>query len=68
MEPTDGAELLGKVSVMDMSTQPRATVVLSGYLQDYYERLRSVQMELELFQKPLHLPSLVSILDRLRRE
>jgi two-component system, OmpR family, response regulator len=67
MEPEDGVELLRGVAEMDEPHRPRASVVLSGYLNDYYEKLTMIGLPLELFQKPIHLPSLVSILERLRR-
>jgi CheY-like chemotaxis protein len=67
MDPIDGVELLRHVAAMKPETRPRAVAVLSGHLQDYYDKLAAVGLPLELFQKPLHLPSLVTILDRLRQ-
>jgi CheY-like chemotaxis protein len=66
MEPLDGVHLLTQLETLELTQQPRASVVLSGYLQDYYEKLQTIRHPLELFQKPLHLPSLVAVLDRLR--
>ena len=68
MEPTDGVELLRQVAAMEPASRPRVSVVLSGFLQDYYDKLVALDLPLELFQKPLHLPSLVSIMERLRGE
>jgi hypothetical protein len=53
---------------MPKEERPRVSVVLSGFLQDYYDKLTALDLPLELFQKPLHLPSLVSIMERLRGE
>jgi DNA-binding response OmpR family regulator len=68
MEPTDGVDLLRQVGAMPKEERPRVSVVLSGFLQDYYDKLTALDLPLELFQKPLHLPSLVSIMERLRGE
>jgi two-component system, OmpR family, response regulator len=68
MEPTDGVDLLRHVAAMESDRRPRLSIVLSGFLQDYYDKLSALDLPLELFQKPLHLPSLVSILERLRGE
>jgi two-component system response regulator FlrC len=67
MQPVDGVELLKSVASMDPARRPEGIIVLSGYLPDYYERLAALGLQLELFQKPLHLPSLISILTRLRQ-
>ena len=68
MEPNDGVDLLKRVAAMTPDQRPRASVVLSGHLQDYYDKLETLELPLELFQKPLHLPSLVSILERLKKD
>lgn len=68
MEPADGVDLLRQVAAMEPGDRPRASIVLSGFLQDYYDKLAALDLPLELFQKPLHLPSLVSIMERLRGE
>lgn len=68
MEPADGVDLLRHVAAMEPDDRPRASIVLSGFLQDYYDKLAALDLPLELFQKPLHLPSLVSIMERLRGE
>jgi DNA-binding response OmpR family regulator len=67
MEPVDGVGLLRQVAALKPESRPRTVVVLSGYLQDYYDKLAAIELPLELFQKPLHLPSLVAILERLRK-
>jgi CheY-like chemotaxis protein len=66
MEPVDGVELLRQIGALPPQRHPRAMIVLSGYLADYYAKLAALHLSLELFQKPLHLPSLIAILNRLR--
>jgi CheY-like chemotaxis protein len=66
MEPIDGVELLRQIEGAPAERRPRALVVLSGYLNEYYDKLSQLHLPLEIFQKPIHLPSLMNILDRLR--
>src|SRR4051812_37718598 len=56
MDPTDGVELLRRIAAMPLERRPRAAAVLSGFLKDYYDKLATIDLPLELFQKPLHLP------------
>lgn len=66
MEPLDGLELLRDVAAIEPVRRPRQIVVLSGFIEDYAAKLAELQLEMELFQKPIHLPTLVKLLDKLR--
>src|SRR5690242_1448385 len=57
--PGDGVELLRLVASTPPAGRPRRIVVISDALAPYYARLSELRLELELFQKPLHLPSLM---------
>jgi CheY-like chemotaxis protein len=68
LEPADGVELLRLVASGPAVGRPRRIVVISDALGPYYARLSEVGLELELFQKPLHLPSLMKVVDALKTE
>jgi ActR/RegA family two-component response regulator len=62
----DGVELLQQVSVMDVGRRPRKIVVIGDSVAAFYPRLGELQLDLEFFQKPVHLPSLMRIVDGLK--
>ena len=62
----DGLDLLRGVAAMMPLRRPRQIVVISDQPGDYSKRLADLGLELELFQKPVHLPSLVKVLEKLR--
>jgi len=66
MEPVDGFTLLREVAALEPARRPRQIVVLSGYVDDYSTKLAGLELEVEVFQKPIHLPTLVKVLDKLR--
>ena len=66
MEPMNGYELLREVAAIESARRPRQIVVLSGYLDDYAAQLAALDLPLEMFQKPIHLPSLVKVFEKLR--
>ncbi|HEY7116541.1 MAG TPA: response regulator [Tepidisphaeraceae bacterium] len=65
LEPVDGIELLRHVAVLPTNRRPRRIVAISESLAPFYPRLSELQMELEMFQKPVHLPSLMKIVEAL---
>jgi DNA-binding response OmpR family regulator len=64
----DGVELLRQVSLMDAAHRPRKIVVISETISGFYPRVGELQLDLELFQKPVHLPSLMKVVDGLKAE
>jgi CheY-like chemotaxis protein len=66
MEPLDGLELLRDVAAIEPARRPRQIVVLSGFIEDYAAKLGELRLEVEAFQKPIHLPMLVKLLEKLR--
>ena len=66
LEPTDGVELLRQVAVTEPARRPRKIVVIADALAPFYPRLAELQLDLELFQKPVQLASLMKIVDRLK--
>jgi CheY-like chemotaxis protein len=63
LEPVDGVELLRHLGSLPPNRKPGKIVVISNELAPYYARLSELQLELELFQKPLHLPSLMKVIE-----
>jgi CheY-like chemotaxis protein len=65
IEPVDGVELLRHLTALPKARQPRKIVVLSESLAPFYPRLSELRIELEMFQKPVHLPSLLKVVEGL---
>lgn len=63
LEPVDGVELLRHVAVLPTGRRPRRIVAISDSLAAFYPRLSELQIELEMFQKPVHLPSLMKVVE-----
>jgi CheY-like chemotaxis protein len=68
LEPVDGVELLRHVAAMPLPQRPRKIVAISQSLAPFYPRLAELQMDLEMFQKPVHLPSLVKVVEGIMKE
>jgi CheY-like chemotaxis protein len=66
LEPVDGVELLRQVASLAVARRPRRIVVIGESLAPFYGRLSELKLELELFQKPLHLPSLMKVVEGLK--
>jgi CheY-like chemotaxis protein len=66
LEPVDGVELLRQVAVMPGARRPRTIIVIADALAAFYPRLGELQLELDLFQKPVHLASLMKVSDALK--
>lgn len=62
----DGVDLLKQVAVMAAARRPKKVAVLSDSLASDYPRLTALPIPVELFQKPLHVASLMKIVDDLR--
>lgn len=62
----DGLELLKQVAMMSQPRRPRKVAVLSDSLVSDYPRLTALPIPIELFQKPLHVASLMKIVDDLQ--
>jgi CheY-like chemotaxis protein len=65
LEPTDGVELLRHVSTLPAARRPQRIVALSRSLAPLYPRLIDLRLPLETFQKPVHLPTLMKVVDSL---
>lgn len=65
LEPVDGVELLRQVAALPPARRPGRIVVIGEALAPFYARLSEVKLELELFQKPLHIPSLMKVVEGL---
>ena len=62
LEPVDGVELLRHLVSLPVDRRPLKIVAISDALAPFYPRLSELQLDLELFQKPVHLPSLMKVL------
>ena len=65
LEPVDGTELLRQVASLPASRWP-ARIVVIGEVSALYPKLAELQLPLEMFQKPVHLPSLIKVVDALK--
>jgi CheY-like chemotaxis protein len=61
LEPVDGVELLRHLVSLPQDRRPLKIVAISDALAPYYPRLSELQLQTELFQKPVHLPSLMKV-------
>lgn len=66
LECEDGVELLKQIAVMAEGRRPRKVAVLSGLLANDYGRLSAIPIPIELFQKPLHVGSLMRMVEELK--
>jgi CheY-like chemotaxis protein len=66
LEPVDGTELLRHVAALPSARRPARIVVIGHAVAPFYPRLSELQLPLELFQKPVHLPSLMKVVDALK--
>ena len=63
IEPVDGVELLRHLAILPPENRPRRIVALADSLAPFYPRLAELRMEVEVFQKPIHLPSLMKVVE-----
>jgi CheY-like chemotaxis protein len=66
IEPVDGVELLRHVCGLAPENRPRRVVALAESVAPFYPRLAELRMAVEVFQKPIHLPSLMRVVEGLR--
>lgn len=66
LEPVDGVELLRHLAVLPVENRPRRVVAIAESLAPFYPRLAELRMEVEAFQKPIHLPSLMKVVEGLK--
>ena len=67
LDPIDGVELLRHVATLSPSRRPRHLVAISDNLTPFYSRLADLRMTVETFQKPVHLPTLMKVVDGIDR-
>jgi CheY-like chemotaxis protein len=63
----DGVELLRHTAALSPDRRPTQIVAISQSLTPFYPRLAPLQLPLETLQKPVHLPSLMKIVEGLRK-
>jgi CheY-like chemotaxis protein len=64
----DGVELLRHVAALPDARRPTQVIAISQSLAPFYPRLTTLQLPLETLQKPVHLPSLMKIVEGLGRK
>jgi CheY-like chemotaxis protein len=67
LEPIDGVELLRHVATLPARRRPTSIVALSQSLAPFYPRLTELRLPIESFQKPVHLPSLMKVVEGLNK-
>jgi CheY-like chemotaxis protein len=67
LEPTDGVELLHHVAALPPARRPRRIVALSQSLAPFYPRLAELGLPVETFQKPVHLPTLMKVVEGIEK-
>jgi CheY-like chemotaxis protein len=65
LEPVDGVELLRHLAALPPEKRPGKIVAIGDSLAPFYPRLKELKMEMETFQKPVHLPSLMKVIEGL---
>ena len=60
--PVDGVELLRHLANLDRAVRPGKIVAIADSLAPFYPRRSSLRLDVEMFQKPVHLPSLMKVL------
>jgi len=60
--------LLRHLAALDAAARPARIAVISHSLPPFYPRLKELRLELEMFQKPVHLPSLMKVVETIRRD
>ena len=68
LEPVDGTELLRQVAAMPAERRPGRVVVIAEGVAALYPRLAELRLAVEVFQKPVHLASLMKIVDAMGEE
>jgi CheY-like chemotaxis protein len=65
LEPADGVDVLRHVASLPAARRPGRIVAIGDSLTPFYARLSEVKLEVELFQKPVHIPSLMKVVEGL---
>ena len=68
LEAVDGTELLRQVAALPAGRRPARIVVIGQAVTPFYPKLAELRLPLEMFQKPVHLPGLMKVVDALREE
>jgi CheY-like chemotaxis protein len=63
----DGVDLLRHTAALSPDRRPTRIIAISESLAPFYPRLSPLQLPLETLQKPVHLPSLMKIVEGLRK-
>jgi CheY-like chemotaxis protein len=66
LEPVDGVELLRHVAQLAPDRRPWKIVAIGDSLAAFYPRLSELRIPIETFQKPVHLPSLMKVVEDAR--
>jgi CheY-like chemotaxis protein len=64
----DAVELLRHVAALPEGRRPARVVAISQNLTPFHPRLTSLHLPLETLQKPVHLPSLMKIVEGIGRK
>jgi CheY-like chemotaxis protein len=67
LQPVDGIDLLRHVPLLPPPRRPRRIIAISQSLAPHYPRLAELQLDLDTLQKPVHLPSLMKIVEGLSK-
>lgn len=67
LEPVDGVELLRQLAQLPAAQRPRKIVAIAASLAEAHPRLADLRMVIETFQKPIHLPSLMTVVEEVLR-
>ena len=63
----DAVELLRHAAALPVERRPAQVIAISQSLTPFYPRLTTLSLPLETLQKPIHLPSLMKIVEGLRK-
>ena len=63
----DAVEVLRHAAALPVDRRPARVIAISQSLTPFYPRLTTLPLPLETLQKPIHLPSLMKIVEGLRR-
>jgi CheY-like chemotaxis protein len=64
LEPIDGVEFLRDVASLPADHRPPTIVAIADSLGAFYPRLADIRIRVETFQKPVHLPSLMKVVEK----
>jgi CheY-like chemotaxis protein len=63
-EPVDGVEFLRHVAALPPDHRPRTIVAIGDSLAAFFPRLSELRLQVETFQKPVHLPTLIKVIEK----